>query len=97
MKELTEKEREEYRNAKFEYESGPYTGSYLVVRVFICSECGDECKRVEETFDYSGTHCNNGISGTHHTGVYVSDCCSSEYHEAEDEGNQPLEDQKKSD
>jgi len=40
-----------------------------------CRECGDPCSVVEETFDYSGTHCTNGAGGTHHTGIYVSDCC----------------------
>ena len=59
-----------------------------------CNECGGPCGIVEETFDYSGTHCNSGISGTHHTGVYVSDCCLTEYHEAEDEGNQHHEDKR---
>ena len=46
-----------------------------------CSECGDECQVIEETFDYSGTHCNHGNSGTHHTGHYVSKCCLAELEE----------------
>ncbi len=46
-----------------------------------CNDCGNECEVVEETFDYSGTHCNNGNGGTHHTGVYVSDCCFDDYDE----------------
>lgn len=50
---------------------------------FICLECGEECGTVEETFDYSGTHCNNGQAGTHRTGHYVSDCCLSEYEDEE--------------
>jgi len=44
-----------------------------------CLDCGDECKIVEETFDYAGTHCTHGKSGTHHTGHYVSDCCLAEF------------------
>lgn len=46
-----------------------------------CLECGEECGTVEETFDYSGTHCTGGRAGTHHTGVYVSDCCLADYEE----------------
>ncbi len=49
--------------------------SYEVV---YCTDCGEACKAVEETFDYPGTHCTGGKSGTHHTGVYVSDCCGAE-------------------
>ena len=45
---------------------------------YCCSSCGSPCGTVEETFDYSGTHCNHGIAGTHHTGHYVSDCCFAE-------------------
>ena len=48
---------------------------------FKCSACGEPCEIVEETFDYSGTHCTNGKAGTHHTGVWVSDCCSGNYEE----------------
>ena len=44
-----------------------------------CVECKDTCTLVEETFDYSGTHCTGGVSGTHHTGHYVSTCCLAEY------------------
>lgn len=43
-----------------------------------CTDCGEECKAVEETFDYAGTHCTYGVAGTHHTGHYVSDCCGAE-------------------
>lgn len=47
-------------------------------------DCGpdyqcDECDVIEETFDYSGTHCNNGKSGTHRTGIYLSSCCDSHH------------------
>ena len=48
---------------------------------FICDDCKEECGVVEETFDYSGTHCTYGKGGTHHTGNYVSDCCLSEFSE----------------
>ena len=44
-----------------------------------CTECKEECRLVEETFGYAGTHCTFGRSGTHHTGVYVSDCCGAGY------------------
>ena len=44
----------------------------------ICKECNEECSAVEETFGYPGTHCNYGRTGTHHTGIYVSDCCLGE-------------------
>ncbi len=43
-----------------------------------CTDCGQECTPVEETFDYAGTHCTGGRRGTHHTGNYVSDCCGAE-------------------
>jgi len=46
---------------------------------YICTECGDPCELVEETFDYAGTHCTFGKPGTHHTGVWVSECCLAEY------------------
>ena len=49
-----------------------------------CVECGEPCGTIEETFDYSGTHCTHGISGTHRTGIYVSDCCLSDYIEMDD-------------
>ena len=43
-----------------------------------CSDYGDLCTISEETFDYQGTHCTFGKSGTHHTGHYTSDCCDAE-------------------
>lgn len=43
-----------------------------------CSSCSEACETVEETFDYSGTHCSHGKSGTHHTGNYISKCCLAE-------------------
>ena len=44
----------------------------------VCTNCKKKCSTVEETFDYAGTHCTNGNSGTHHTSHYVSDCCLEE-------------------
>lgn len=52
--------------------------------MIICNECNEQCKGVEETFDYPGTHCNNGQSGIHHTGVYKSDCCESDMTNGDD-------------
>ena len=49
-----------------------------IIYELVCSDCGEECKLVEESFDYGGTHCNHGIGGTHYTGHYVSDCCLAE-------------------
>ena len=48
-------------------------------QVFICEECGEPCESVEDTFDYSGTHCTNGNGGTHRTGEYSSSCCGADY------------------
>ena len=52
-----------------------------ITKKYKCLECGEECSLVEETFDYAGTHCTNGANGTHHTGIYVSDCCLADYEE----------------
>lgn len=44
----------------------------------ICPECKQECLLIEkdDSFDYSGTHCTGGISGTQQLPIYyVSDCC----------------------
>lgn len=46
----------------------------------ICPECGGKCTVVPllNDFDYSGTHCTHGRSGTHYPDDYgspVSDCC----------------------
>ena len=46
---------------------------------FKCDSCGDACELVEETFDYAGTHCTGGASGTHKTGVWLSKCCLADY------------------
>lgn len=40
-----------------------------------CPECKQPAEWVEETIDYSGTHCTNGKGGVHHTGIYVTKCC----------------------
>lgn len=45
-------------------------------KIYICLECGEQCQVEEETFDYAGTHCTGGRSGTFHTGVFLSRCCS---------------------
>ncbi len=47
--------------------------------ILYCDECKEECELVEETFDYAGTHCTHGQPGTHHTGVYVSECCLADF------------------
>jgi hypothetical protein len=48
-----------------------------------CTQCGERCDLIalENEFDYSGTHCNNGTAGTHYPcdwGQPVSDCCESD-------------------
>jgi len=45
---------------------------------FKCNWCGEICEAVEETFDYSGTHCSGGKDGFHRTGNYLSSCCDAE-------------------
>ena len=47
--------------------------------MLICEECGEPCESVEDTFDFSGTHCTNGNGGTHRTGEYSSSCCGADY------------------
>jgi hypothetical protein len=49
----------------------------------ICPDCGEECTIVplDNSFDYAGTHCTHGRSGTHKPegyGTPVSDCCDAE-------------------
>lgn len=43
-----------------------------------CYECDKETTFRPECFDYAGTHCTNGQSGTHYTGVYECEECGSE-------------------
>ena len=45
---------------------------------FICCECREVCDIVEETFDYSATHCAPS-GGIHHTGFYTSKCCDADF------------------
>ena len=52
---------------------------------FICEECGEPCESIEDVIDFSGTHCTNGIGGTHRTGEYSSSCCGAECSEEEDQ------------
>lgn len=45
-----------------------------------CPDCGMWCNVVprDDSFDYSGTHCTHGKSGTHYGqdhGVPESECC----------------------
>ena len=59
-------------------------------KTVICAQCGEPCGLIllDNSFDYSGTHCTGGKSGTHYPSDYgmpVSDCCESEYEEIEDE------------
>ena len=47
----------------------------------ICPECKQECTIIEinDSFNYSGTHCTHGKAGTHQMpSYYVSDCCEVE-------------------
>lgn len=56
-----------------------------------CCDCKEICKPIKESFNYSGTHCTYGLSGTHYTGRYVSDCCGAdicELTELEEESGQ---------
>ena len=46
----------------------------------VCPECGEPCTIIglRNEFDYAGTHCTHGLSGTHYPydwGYPVSDCC----------------------
>jgi hypothetical protein len=51
------------------------------VTAYQCKNCGDPCHIIEETFDFSGTHCNGGQDGTHNTGEYSSECCDAGFEE----------------
>lgn len=46
---------------------------------YTCDECGERCDIGEDTWDYAGTHCNNGQPGVHRTGVWSSVCCDAGY------------------
>ena len=54
----------------------------------ICGECKQPCKIVglRNEFDYAGTHCSFGNTGTHYPSGYgdpVSDCCDADILDAE--------------
>jgi len=51
-----------------------------------CEECQQKCEIIEESFDYAGTHCTYGKSGTHYTGHFVSKCCNAPLVDFEDLG-----------
>lgn len=43
-----------------------------------CTDCNRWCEtyREDASFDYAGTHCTFGVSGTHHEyGDELSECC----------------------
>ena len=44
----------------------------------ICSECGKECKAIQDYFECAGTHCTNGKDGKEMLDEWNSDCCSEE-------------------
>lgn len=53
-----------------------------------CPECGEPCEVIAllNDFDYAGTHCTGGRSGTHYPsdwGSPVSDCCEAPIEDAE--------------
>jgi hypothetical protein len=52
-----------------------------------CPSCGELCKIVplKNEFDFAGTHCTGGKSGTHYPddwGTPVSDCCRAPFEDA---------------
>jgi len=61
----------------------------------ICPECQEPCKVIplDNSFDYSGTHCTGGKSGTHYPSGYgdpVSDCCEVDIIEYIESVKEPL-------
>ena len=61
--------------------------SYETPEGTTCPGCGEECRIVPNLneFDYSGTHCTHGQSGTHYPfdwGCPVSDCCGVDIEDA---------------
>ena len=55
-------------------------------KTVVCTQCGKPCGIIplDNSFDYSGTHCTMGLGGTHYPAGYgtpVSDCCEAEYTE----------------
>ena len=66
----------------------------------VCPECGEECQVIEidDSFDYSGTHCTGGMSGTHNVPVYyASDCCEALIEDYEHEEDPCYDDRDESD
>ena len=45
---------------------------------FYCQECGDECKAIEDSWDYPATHCTHGKGGVYYSSYFVSDCCGAD-------------------
>lgn len=61
---------------------------YITPDGAVCPACGEPCAIVPllNDFDYSGTHCTGGRSGTHYPdgwGSPVSDCCEASMEDAE--------------
>ena len=59
----------------------------------ICPDCGEKCNVIalDNSFDYAGTHCTHGRSGTHYPDGYgdpVSDCCEAYIEDMEDYGTE---------
>ena len=53
---------------------------YTTPQGFRCPECGELCRIIalDNAFDYAGTHCTGGRSGTHYPDSFgnpVTDCC----------------------
>ena len=48
--------------------------------MYKCSCCGEKCEliSIDESFDYAGTHCTHGQSGTHVQWSEGSDCCEAD-------------------
>jgi hypothetical protein len=57
----------------------------------VCLACGEPCTALRESFDYAGTHCTHGRSGTHYTGRWISDCCGADIGSADDYEEQQAE------
>ena len=58
------------------------------MKEFKCKQCDEPCDVEKERIDYSGTHCNNGRSGTWVSGYYVSECCGADYKDNNGEENE---------
>ena len=65
----------------------PVLPSYQTPADFRCPDCNNECLIIglDSSFDYSGTHCTEGASGTEYPSDYgspVSSCCEATCDEA---------------